>query len=35
MDLMAEYDFLYTCDLFHDDQPFPVNVKKGRLISVP
>ncbi len=35
MDLMAEYEFLYTCDLFHDDQPFPVNVKSGRLISVP
>jgi allantoinase len=35
MDLLAEYGLLYTCDLFIDDQPQPVNVKKGRLISVP
>ena len=24
-----------SCDLFHDDQPFPVNVPRGRLISMP
>lgn len=35
MDLLAEYKFLYTCDLFQDDQPQPVNVKSGRLISMP
>ena len=35
LDLLAEYGILYTCDLFHDDQPQPVKVKKGRLISVP
>lgn len=35
MDLLAEYGFLYTCDLFQDDQPQPVNVKSGRLISMP
>jgi len=35
MDIMAELGLLYTCDLFIDDQPFPVNVKKGRLISIP
>ncbi|WP_210495534.1 polysaccharide deacetylase family protein [Microvirga antarctica] len=35
MDLLAEYGLLYTCDLFHDDQPMPVNVKSGRLISMP
>lgn len=35
MDLLAEYGILYTCDLFIDDQPQPVNVKKGRLISIP
>ena len=35
MDLLAEYGILYTCDLFCDDQPQPVNVKKGRFISVP
>ena len=35
MDLLAEAGVLYTCDLFHDDQPTPINVKSGRLISVP
>jgi allantoinase len=35
MDLLAEYGILYTCDLFHDDQPMPVKVKSGRLISMP
>ena len=34
-DLLAEYGFLYSLDLFHDDQPFPVRVPRGRLISVP
>ena len=35
MDLLAEEGLLYTCDLFHDDQPTPVNVAQGRLISIP
>lgn len=35
LDLLAEYEVLYTCDLFHDDQPQPVKVKKNRLISIP
>ena len=35
MDLLAEYGLLYTCDLFCDDQPQPVNVREGRFISVP
>lgn len=35
LDLLAELDFTYTCDLFHDDQPQPVNVRQGRLISMP
>ena len=35
MDLPAEYGIKYTCDLFHDDQPQPVNVSSGKLISVP
>ena len=35
MDLLAEYGILYTCDLFCDDQPQPVNVKQGRFISIP
>jgi peptidoglycan/xylan/chitin deacetylase (PgdA/CDA1 family) len=25
----------YTLDFFHDDQPIPLNVKSGRLISIP
>ncbi len=35
MDLLAEYGVRYTCDLFHDDQPFPIKVERGRLISIP
>jgi peptidoglycan/xylan/chitin deacetylase (PgdA/CDA1 family) len=35
MDLLAEYGLLYTCDLFHDDQPTPVKTKTGRFCSVP
>lgn len=35
MDVLAEEGVLYTCDLFHDDQPTPINVSDGRLISVP
>lgn len=35
MDLLAEYGFAYTCDLYHDDQPTPLHVKHGKLISIP
>ena len=35
IDLLAEYEFLYTCDLFQDDTPQPLNVSKGKLISMP
>lgn len=35
MDLLAEYGLKYTCDLFQDDQPQPIKVKSGRLISMP
>jgi allantoinase len=35
MDLLAEYDFWYTCDLFQDDQPQPVKTSTGKLISMP
>lgn len=35
MDLLAEAGIAYTLDLFHDDQPMPVNVRSKRLISVP
>jgi peptidoglycan/xylan/chitin deacetylase (PgdA/CDA1 family) len=34
-DLIAEYDFWYTCDLFQDDQPQPIKTRTGRLISMP
>ena len=27
--------FTYTADLYHDDQPSPLKVKKGSLLSVP
>jgi peptidoglycan/xylan/chitin deacetylase (PgdA/CDA1 family) len=35
LDLIAEYDFWYTCDLFQDDQPQPLKTKSGKLISMP
>lgn len=35
LDLIAEYGLSYTCDLYHDDQPGPVEVATGRLISMP
>jgi len=35
LDLIAEYDFWYTCDLFQDDQPQPVKTRTGRLMSMP
>ena len=34
-DLIAEYDFWYSCDLFQDDQPQPLKTKTGKLISLP
>jgi peptidoglycan/xylan/chitin deacetylase (PgdA/CDA1 family) len=34
-DLLAEAGFLYYADLFHDDQPFPLRVRSGKLISLP
>ena len=34
-DLLAEAGILYHCDWVHDDQPVPIKVKSGRLISVP
>jgi len=35
IDLLAEYGFKYVCDIFCDNQPIPLNVEKGRMISVP
>jgi allantoinase len=34
-DVLAEAGFAYYTDFFADDQPFPINVKSGRLISLP
>ena len=34
-DLMAEAGLTYHTDWFHDDQPFPLKVKSGKLISMP
>jgi allantoinase len=34
-DLLAEEGFLYHGDWFHDDQPCPLRVRSGRLISMP
>lgn len=36
LDLFAEAGGIYTCDLFHDDQPTPLNVRGGqRFVSIP
>jgi peptidoglycan/xylan/chitin deacetylase (PgdA/CDA1 family) len=36
IDLFAEAGGIYTCDLFHDDQPTPIRVRSGqRFVSVP
>lgn len=34
-DLVAEAGVRYYCDWFHDDQPFPMHVRSGSLISLP
>ena len=34
-DLMAEAGLIYHADWYHDDQPFPIKVRNGRLISMP
>ena len=33
--LMAEAGLIYQVDWFFDDQPFPINVPKGKLVGVP
>ncbi len=33
--LLAECGISYSCDFMQDDQPFPLNVAAGRLISIP
>jgi allantoinase len=35
MELMAEAGLVYTADWYLDDQPFPINVRSGRLVCVP
>lgn len=36
LDLFSEAGGIYTCDLFHDDQPTPVHVRSGKpFVSVP
>jgi len=35
LDLLAEYEFDYTCDLYHDDQVQEVKVAQGKLASIP
>lgn len=34
-DLMAEAGLIYHTDWLHDDQPVPIKVKTGKLVSVP
>lgn len=34
-EILAEEGIRYLCDWCNDDQPYPMKVKKGRLISVP
>ena len=34
-DLMAEAGLIYHTDWVHDDQPVPINVRSGKLVSVP
>ncbi len=34
-DLLAEEGITYLCDWNNDDQPYPMKVRKGRLLSVP
>jgi allantoinase len=34
-DLVAEAGIKYYCDWHHDDQPTPMRVRSGRLISIP
>jgi len=34
-DLVAEAGIEYYCDLYHDDQPFPVRTRTGSLVTIP
>lgn len=35
LQLVADMGLSYTCDLFHDDQPSPLILDSGKLISLP
>lgn len=36
LDLFAEAGGIYTCDLFHDDQPTPITLRSGKkFVSIP
>jgi peptidoglycan/xylan/chitin deacetylase (PgdA/CDA1 family) len=35
LDLVADMGLSYVCDLFHDDQPCPLKVNRGKLVSLP
>jgi allantoinase len=35
MSLIAEAGLIYSCDWYVDDQPFPLHVPQGQLISLP
>ncbi|MBM6595304.1 polysaccharide deacetylase family protein [Microvirga pudoricolor] len=34
-DLVAEAAIKYYCDFYHDDQPTPIRVRNGKLLSIP
>lgn len=34
-ELLGEYDFWYSCDLFQDDQPQPLKTRQGKVVSMP
>jgi allantoinase len=34
-DLVAEAGIRYLCDLYHDDEPTPIRVRRGELVSLP
>lgn len=35
LDLLAEEGVEYVCDWVNDDQPYPMQVRQGRLYSMP
>ncbi len=35
LDILAEHGFDYVCDWVNDEQPYPMNVRSGSLLSLP